>query len=235
VIPVRVLALLSGGKDSVCAVETARGFGWDVVAALVMVPAADDAWMFHTPNLAVVRGVAQCLDLPLLEWAAPEGPAEEVAALEQALACAKRFFNLDGIVSGALASEYQRTRLDAIGHRLGLATFAPLWHKEPAAYVRSLLLGGYDIRFSRVAAGGIPNDWAAQAVDEGKVQAIIRSPQRPHVAGEGGEYETLVLDAPCYSRRIVVTSGRVEATASRATWTASSWHTQAKDAAPSAA
>ena len=63
----RVLALLSGGKDSVCAIETARGFGWDVVAALVLRPAQDDAWMFHTPNLGVVAGVAQCLGLPLRE------------------------------------------------------------------------------------------------------------------------------------------------------------------------
>src|ERR1044072_8866198 len=149
----RVIALLSGGKDSVCAVETARGFGWDVVAGLTMVPTADDAWMFHVPNLAVVRGVAQCLHLPPVEWPAAEGPDEEVRGLEQALACAKRFFNLDGVVSGALASEYQRTRIDGIGHRLGLKSFAPLWHKQPEAYVRSLLAGGYALRFSRVAAG----------------------------------------------------------------------------------
>lgn len=77
----RVLALLSGGKDSVCAVETARGFGWDVVAGLAIHPAADDAWMFHTPNLPVVRGVAQCLGLPLLEAPVRDGADEEVEDL----------------------------------------------------------------------------------------------------------------------------------------------------------
>ncbi len=226
----RVIALLSGGKDSVCAVETARGFGWDVVAGLTMVPAADDAWMFHTPNLDLVRGVAQCLNLPLLEWPVAEGPDEEVSELGRALACTKRAFNLDGLVSGAIASEYQRTRLDAIGHRVGLKSFAPLWHKEPMSYVRGLLAAGYDIAFSRVAAGGVPNAWASKRLDDAKLASLAASSLRPNVAGEGGEFETLVLDAPCYLRRLVVDRSHVEATPSRATWVVESWHTEPKAA-----
>ncbi|MCA1811591.1 MAG: diphthine--ammonia ligase [Halobacteriales archaeon] len=218
----RVLALLSGGKDSVAAVEVAQNFGWDVVAGLTMVPAEDDAWMFHTPNLAVVRGVAQCLGLPLLEAPCRSGKDEEVADLEAAIAHAKADLRLDGLVSGALASEYQKTRIDAIGHRLGLKTFAPLWHKEPEAYVRSLVAGGYDIRFSRTAAEGVPNAWAGQRLDLAKAEAMERHPAGPHVAGEGGEYETLVVAAPHYRGRLEC-AGHVEATASRATWVVDSW------------
>lgn len=204
------------------AVEVAQGFGWDVVAALAMVPAEDDAWMFHTPNLGVVRGVAQCLGLPLIEAPCRSGPEAEVADLEAALARAKAELRLDGVVSGALASEYQRTRIDAIGHRLGLKTLAPLWHKEPHAYVRSLVAGGYDIRFSRTAAAGVPNAWAGQRLDLAKVEAMERHPAGPHVAGEGGEYETLVVAAPHYRGRLEC-HGHVEATASRATWVVDSW------------
>jgi ABC transporter with metal-binding/Fe-S-binding domain ATP-binding protein len=221
--PLRVLALLSGGKDSVAAAEVARGFGWDVVASLVMVPAEDDAWMFHTPNLAVVQGVAQCLGMPLIEAPCRSGADNEVADLETALAKAKEEFRLDGLVSGALASEYQKTRIDAIGHRLGLKTFAPLWHKEPAPYLRSLIAGGYDIRFSRVAAEGVPLSWAGQRLDGAKIQAMEGHAARPHVAGEGGEYETLVLAAPHYRGRIEVRKAHVEATATRATWVVDEW------------
>ncbi|HLF16862.1 MAG TPA: diphthine--ammonia ligase, partial [Candidatus Thermoplasmatota archaeon] len=193
----RVLALLSGGKDSVCAVETARGFGWDVVAGLTLVPAEDDAWMFHTPNLAAVRGVALCLGLPLLEAPCRNGELEEVEDLEAAVAAVKQPLALDGLVSGALASEYQRIRIERVGHRLGLKTFAPLWHKELRGYLRSLLAGGWDIRFSRIAAGGIPPEWAGERLTPERLGALERMASRPHVAGEGGEYETLVLDAPC--------------------------------------
>jgi diphthine-ammonia ligase len=222
----RVLALLSGGKDSVCAVETARNAGWDVAAALVLRPAEDDAWMFHTPNLSAVAGVAECLGLPLVEAPVRTGQAEEVLDLETAVLEAKERFGLDGLVSGALASEYQRTRLDLVGHRTGLRTFAPLWHKEPKAYVSSLVSGGWDVRFSRAAAEGVPKEWVGQPLDAAKVAAMLAHKARPHVAGEGGEYETLVLDAPCYRRRLVVDRSRVEESASRATWVVEAWHTE---------
>ena len=224
----RVLALLSGGKDSVCAIETARGFGWDVAAALVLRPAQDDAWMFHTPNLSVVEGVAECLGLPLIEADVRSGKAEEVEDLKEAVARAKGDLGLDGLVSGALASEYQRTRIDRMGHEVGLKSFAPLWHKEPRGYLDGLLGDGWDIRFTRTAADGVPNAWCGQRLDAAKVAAMLAHKARPHVAGEGGEYETLVLDAPCYRRRLVVEEAHVEATASRATWRVESWRTEAK-------
>ena len=53
----------------------------------------------------------------------------ELADLEAALAP----LPIDGFTSGALASEYQRTRLEGIGHRLGLKSFAPLWHNHSSA------------------------------------------------------------------------------------------------------
>lgn len=224
----RVLALLSGGKDSVCAVETARGHGWDVVAGLVLKPAQDDAWMFHVPNLGVVSGVADCLGLPLVEASVRSGKEEEVEDLEDAVRDAKARFDLDGIVSGALASEYQRTRLDLVGHRTGLRSFAPLWHKEPKEYMHHLLDSAWDIRFSRAAAEGVPQGWAGKRLDAAKVKAMLDHKAKPHVAGEGGEYETLVLDAPSFRSRIVVERAHVETTASRSTWVVSSWRLEPK-------
>lgn len=224
----RVIALLSGGKDSVCAVETARGFGWDVAAALVLKPAQDDAWMFHTPNLGAVEGVAECLDLPLVVADVRSGKAEEVEDLRAVLADAKGDLGLDGLVSGALASEYQRTRLDRIGHETGLKSFAPLWHKDPREYLHGLLRDEWDIRFSRTAADGVPKAWAGQRLDPAKVQAMLGHRAKPHIAGEGGEYETLVLDAPCYARRLVVERASVEESASRATWHVEEWRTEPK-------
>lgn len=222
----RVIALLSGGKDSVCAVEVARSQGWEVVASLAMLPAQDDAWMFHTPNLGVVRAVAQALGLPLVEAPARSGPEAEVADLEAALAAAKVAFRLDGIVSGALASEYQRTRIERIGHRLGLKSLAPLWHKDPAHYLACLL--AWDVRFARTAADGVPNAWAAQRMASSHLAAMAAHPARPDLCGEGGEYETLVLDCPAYTRRIVVDKAHIEATRSRATWHVQAWHTEGR-------
>lgn len=223
----KVAALLSGGKDSVAAVEVAQGHGWDVAVALRMVPDADDAYMFHTPTLDLVEGVAECLGVPLATASARADPVQEVQDMEQALACLKEEHGLDGLVSGALASEYQRTRIDRVGHRLGLATFAPLWHKDPGTYLAGLVKGGYDIRFSRLAADGLDASWVGRRLDGEALQRL--EGMRIHPAGEGGEFETLVLDAPQYRRRIVVDEARVrEEGPHRATWDVTAWHTEAK-------
>ncbi|MHB8633563.1 MAG: diphthine--ammonia ligase [Thermoplasmatota archaeon] len=221
----RVVALLSGGKDSVAAIDVAQNHGWNVVVALTVTPAQDDAWLFHTPNLGVVRGVAECLGIPLVEAACRTGADREVEDLEMALRGVARAFAVDGIVSGAIESDYQRTRIEAIAHRLALKSFAPLWHKDAWAYLTPML--GWDIRFARVAADGVPNAWAGERLDARHLAALMGHPARPHPAGEGGEYETLVLAAPCYRRRLVVDRSHVEATAARATWVVDAWHTEA--------
>ncbi len=229
----RCVALLSGGKDSVAAVEVAAGHGWEVVAGVRMRPAEDDSFMFHTPNLDVVEGVAQCLEIPLHTATATADPEAEVDDLRKALADACSRYDADAIISGALASDYQRVRIDGIGHDLGVKTFAPLWHKEPEAYMQSLVGGGYEMRFSRVACDGMGPEWAGRPLDEAALNHLREIRSRPHLAGEGGEYETLVLDAPHFSSRIVVDAHGVEATASRATWHVQKWHVESKSSDPS--
>ncbi len=221
----RVAALLSGGKDSVAAVEVARGHGWDVPVGLRMVPQEDDSYMFHTPNLDVVEGVAACMDMELVTASATPDPVAEVDELGRALASMAAEWRLDGVISGALASEYQRTRIDRICHGLGLHSFAPLWHKDVATYMHHLA-AAYDVRFSRVAADGLDESWAGTRLDHGRLERLAT--MRMHAAGEGGEYETLVLDAPHFSQRIVVDEAHVEATASRATWVVDAWHLDLK-------
>lgn len=209
--------LLSGGKDSVAAVELAQGHGWEVVVAIAMRPAEDDAWMYHVPNLDVTRGIAAAMGMPRLECPSRTGQVEEVEDLKIAIKQAMDEYQLDAILSGALASEYQKTRIDRVGHELGIKTFAPLWHKNPETYVRSIL-EPYDLRFSRVAADGLDEFWAGARFDEAKLAYLKAHKSRPHIAGEGGEFETLVLDAPHFSAPVEVTESHVEATSTRATW-----------------
>lgn len=224
----RCLALLSGGKDSVAAVDVARQHGWDVVGGLTMRPVQDDAWMFHTPNLDATRAVAQCLGLPLDEVPCRADAQEEVEDLERAVRALARRHGADALLNGALQSEYQRTRIDAVGHRVGIKTFAPLWHKHARHYLDGLLVAGWDIRFSRTAADGVDNAWAGERMEKAHLDQMARHPSRPHAAGEGGEYETLVLDAPCFGKRIVVEESRVEESASRATWVVTGWRLEEK-------
>lgn len=199
----RVAALVSGGKDSVLALHCAQETGWDVTHMVTMRSRAMDSWMFHVPNTSLAPLLAKALRVELVEVETSGEKEAELADLERALAGLR----VDGFVSGALASEYQRTRLEGVGHRLGLKSFAPLWHKTPEHVLDTVSHPTWDVRFAAVAAEGLGEAWLGRRLTpEAKAELLtLRARHGLHVGGEGGEYESLVLDAPCYHERIEVT------------------------------
>lgn len=198
----KVAALVSGGKDSVLALHVAQCHGWDVTHVVTVKPRAHDSWMFHVPNTDLGPLLAQAVGVPLVSVETGGEKESEVADLERALGR----LDIEGFVSGALASEYQRTRLEGVGHRLGLRSFTPLWHKRPLEVLRTVSGSGWDVRFAAVAAEGLDERWLGRRLDAAAIEELVRLQERygVHPAGEGGEYETLVLDAPCFRKRIEV-------------------------------
>lgn len=204
----KVAALVSGGKDSILALHCAQQTGWDVTHVVTMRPRASDSWMFHVPNTQLAPLIAEAVGAaPVVVETGGEKEAE-LADLERALAA----LPVDGFVSGALASEYQRTRLEGIGHRLGLKSFTPLWHKTPEQVLETVSHPTWDVRFAAVAAEGLGEAWLGRRFgpEASRELAALRARHGLHVGGEGGEYESLVLDAPCYQKRIEVVRARTE-------------------------
>ena len=204
----KVAALVSGGKDGVLALWVAQNHGWNVTHVVTVRPAVDDSYMFHAPNTRLGPLLAEAMGLPFVEVRTAGEKEREVDDLERALAA----LPIDGFVSGALASEYQRTRLEGIGHRLGLKSFTPLWHKNPEEILRTVSGDGWDVRFAAVAAEGLGEDWLGARLTPARVERLLALRDRYglHPAGEGGEFETLVLDAPCYQRPVRVLRAEAE-------------------------
>ena len=198
----KVAALVSGGKDSVLALHVAQTTGWEVAHVVTVRSRASDSYMFHVPNTDLAPLIAEAVGVPLVSVATEGEKERELADLERALG----ELDIDGFVSGALASEYQRTRLEGIGHRLGLKSFTPLWHKTPASVLRTVSGEGWDVRFAAVAAEGLDERWLGRRLSTEAIADLdaLHARHGIHIAGEGGEYETLVLDAPCYRQRIEV-------------------------------
>lgn len=198
----KVAALVSGGKDSVLALHCAQTSGWDVTHLVTVRSRAEDSYMFHVPNTSLAPLVAEAVGAPLVEVETHGEKEAELEDLERALGG----LDVDGFVSGALASEYQRTRLERIGHRLKLRSFTPLWHKTPEEVLATVAHPTWDVRFAAVAAEGLGERWLGRRLDPAATKELLGLRERHglHVGGEGGEYESLVLDAPCYQKRIEV-------------------------------
>jgi diphthine-ammonia ligase len=211
---VTVTALVSGGKDSVYAAYLADTQGWPVDELLTLAPNDPESMMFHTPNLAWVALQAEAWGKRhRLAPVAAGGEAGELAALEQALGRER-----GPVVTGAIASSYQWARLLRIADRLGRRLYAPLWRKEPERVVREEIAAGLDIRFVHLAAEPLPASWLGERLTTERLADLLRLARdvRPvNAAGEGGEYETLVVDAPFFRSRLVL--DRAEATVDRST------------------
>jgi diphthine-ammonia ligase len=211
---VTVTALVSGGKDSVYAAYLADTQGWPVDELLTLVPSDPDSLLFHTPNLDLVALQASAWGKRHRRVPVPGvGEAAELEALDRALAGDR-----GPVVAGAIGSSYQWARLLRVADRHGRRVYAPLWRKDPARVVREELDAGLDIRFVHLSAEGLPSAWVGERLDRARLadlQALARGVRPVNVAGEGGEYETLVVDAPFFAARLEI--DRVERRLDRST------------------
>ncbi|OPY28505.1 MAG: ATP-binding region [Methanocella sp. PtaU1.Bin125] len=198
----KVAALFSGGKDSSYAVFCARLYGWDVTHLVTVFSESPESYMYHVPAIGLTRLAAEAIGIPLVEVATPPEPEVELLPLRDALAG----LGIDGIVSGALASEYQRRRLDQICQDIGIKSFAPLWHKNPRDLLGEMVDEGFEIMIAGCSAEGLDERWLGRVLDQKALAELDRLHDRYgiHVAGEGGEYESMVLNGPHMKRRIRV-------------------------------
>ncbi len=197
---VRVVGLVSGGKDSWYAVHLAQQMGWEVTGLVTVRPGSPESHMYHHPNTQWVAMQAKAAGLSHVYVDAPAEAEGELGPLAKHLAGV----DADGFVSGAVASEYQRTRLERIGVETGLKSFAPLWHKEPVTLLRSMVSGGFDVRVAHTAADGLDGSWLGRRLDVAAIEDLValEEARGVHPGGEGGEFETIVLDAPMFSFRL---------------------------------
>ncbi len=194
----RLGVLFSGGKDSTFATYLATVFGWDVACLITLKSENPESFMFHTPNIDITSYQAEAMELPLIVEKTSGKKEEELGDLFLALKKAKEQYNINGIVVGALASDYQNERVNRVCEELQLKTFAPLWHKDQGMLLKEMIDLGMEISISSVAADGLGEKWLGRKLDTSAYNELMQLHYRIgfHPAGEGGENESLVLYCP---------------------------------------
>jgi len=197
--------LCSGGKDSWFACSMAQEK--EEVACLISIRSKNDAsYMFHTPDVHLVPLQAEAAGIPLVTVETAGVEEEELADLSRAISLAREQYGIEGVVTGALMSVYQATRVQRICHDLELWCFNPLWYTDPDAYMERLIASGFSIIVTGVFSAPFGADWLGRKIDRAALADLRRyaKSDRITLTGEGGEYETLVLDAPFFRQRIEI-------------------------------
>lgn len=172
-------------------------------------PESPDSMLFHYPNIAWTRLQAEALGIPQKIV----GPRrnDKLSGLKQTLDKAKEGFEIDGLVTGALASDYQKTRFDSLCDSIGLKSYSPLWHKRPTTIVQDLIDAGFEVIITHVAAAGLDQSWLGRQLKRSDWDKLTELSKKHgmHLSGEGGEYETFVLDASNFKKRLEIGEGSV--------------------------
>jgi diphthine-ammonia ligase len=225
-----VSALVSGGKDSIYAAYLAGCQGWPVDELVTFRPSDPESPMFHTPNLDLVAEQARAWGKRHrdVEVRTP-GEGGEVAALSEALAG-----DPGPVTVGAIASSYQWSRVLRAADTARRRVYAPLWRVDPGRVVREEIAAGLDVRLVHLAAEPLTAELLGRRLDLdllAELERRSRSVRPVNVAGEGGEYETLVVDAPFFRSRIVLDSTEAVVTGATARLVVRSAHLEDKTGA----
>lgn len=203
----KLAALISGGKDSIYAAFKAAKQN-EIACLISFKSKRQDSYMFHIPNIDLVKQQAEAMNIPLIFMESSGIKEKELEDIKKALKIAIKKYNIQGVVSGALASNYQKSRIDNICEELKLKSIAPLWHIDPEQYIKDLIKNNFRAIITGIAADGLTKDFLGKEINNDFLDKIKKI--TIHLGGEGGEYESLVLDCPLFKKKLKIIKSTIK-------------------------
>ena len=207
----RLGVLFSSGKDSCYAMQVMDSKNYPISCLITIKSRNKDSFMFHTPAIDLTKVQSECLDIPLLTIETEGKKEDELHDLETVLKTAKEEHRIEGVVTGALFSNYQRKRIESVCDRVGLKIFSPLWHMDQYKELENILKMGFKIIFVKIAGYGFDKSWLGREITLDDLPRLrkLHDKYGINIAGEGGEFESFVTYMPGFSHKISVT-GKIQ-------------------------
>ena len=203
----KLAVLFSGGKDSCYAAYLASID--NEIACLITIQSENlESYMFHTPSISKVEEQAKVMNLPLIIQKTKGKKEEELKDLEKAIKEAIKKYKIGGIVTGAVESVYQSTRIQKICDKLDIECFNPLWQLDQKQLIYELYENKFEVIITGVFAYPLDKSWLGRKIDKKFFNEIkeLEEKYKINPAGEGGEFETFVLNCPLFKKPLKVKS-----------------------------
>lgn len=204
----KLAVLFSGGKDSVYSTYLARKYKHKISCLISIFSGNKDSYMFHTPSIEKTKRQAEVMEIPLIIKKTKGIKERELKDLEKAIKKAKKEYNIQGVVTGALESVYQASRIQKICNRLNLEVFNPLWQIDELEYLNELVKNKFKVIIVGAFAYPLNKSWLGREINRKFISDVtkLKDKYSIHPAGEGGEFETFVLDCPLFKRGLKIKS-----------------------------
>ena len=206
--------LFSGGKDSTYSAWLAKEFGYELTCLISIFSKNPESYMFHTPSIKQVKKQAQIMEIPLIIQKTKGEKEEELKDLEKAIQKAIKKYKIEGIVTGAIQSIYQSSRIQKICDKLNLECFNPLWQKNEEEYLAELIQNKFKTILTGVSAYPLDESFLGKEINSEFINELKKISQKYKInpAGEGGEFETFVLNCPLFKKEFNIINKRISST-----------------------
>ena len=202
----KLFSLFTGGKDSTLAIKKMLDNGYDVDTVITFFSENPYSYMFHTVNIEWTYLHAVSMNMAYYIFNTKGIKERELLDLKKAFTAMKRL-GYKGVVTGAIASKYQKSRIEKIAKRVGLNVYSPLWGYDQEKLMHEYLREKIVFMIISVSSLGLEEKhlgWIVKDIDD--IDEIIRLSRKYHFnpTGEGGEYESFVIDTPIFRYKIKI-------------------------------
>jgi ABC transporter with metal-binding/Fe-S-binding domain ATP-binding protein len=198
--------LFSGGKDSTYAAYLAKEQGHEISCLISIYSKNKESFMFHTPSIEQTRKQADSMNIPLIIQETKGEKEKELEDLKKAIKKAIKKYKIKGVVTGAVESVYQSSRIQKICNELKLECFNPLWKKNQIELLEEIVVNKFKVIIIGVFAYPLKKDFLGREIDKNFIEETksLYEKYKINPAGEGGEFETFVLDCPLFRKKLKV-------------------------------
>jgi len=202
----KVGVLFSGGKDSCYATYLAKKEGYEITCLITIISKNKESYMFHTPSIDLTKEQAKVMHLSIIIQKTKGQKESELKDLEKAIKLAIKKYKIKGIVTGAVESVYQSTRIQKICNKLKIECFNPLWQKNQVELLEELIKNKFEVIITGIAAEGFNESWLGRNIDKNMIEELkeLNKKYKINVSGEGGEYESFVFYSPLFKKRLKI-------------------------------
>ncbi len=160
--------------------------------------------MFHKPYLRLLKKQAERLDINLITLESEGVEEKELVDLRELIWRVKN--EVDGIVVGGIASNYQGKRIKDICEELGLKFYAPLWDLKGEEIWNLLLKEKFKVILTKISCEGLSKEFLGKIINKNLIEKIkiLGEKYRFRIDFEGGEAESAVLFMPEFKNKMKI-------------------------------